>query len=107
MTVNVVTGSMLKGLREAGFLGLQPFASVRGNEENTEHGTVLDEFPTVKKVISQVRSTSDGTYQGTLILHYDEGIAFLTAKKDEFFGLVSACTVKTVVCYAHQKSSTP
>ena len=27
------------------------------------------------------------TYQGTRILHYDEGIAFLTAKKVEFFGI--------------------
>ena len=31
------------------------------------------------------------TYQETRILHYDEAIAFLTAKKEEFFGLVSAC----------------
>ena len=54
--------------------------------------TSLDEFPTVKKVMSQVRSTSDGmTYQGTRIVHYDKGIAFQTAKKDEFFGLASAC----------------
>ena len=53
--------------------------------------TNLVEFPTVKKLTSQVRSTSDGmTYQGIPILH-DEGIAFLTAKKYEFFGLVSLC----------------
>ena len=54
--------------------------------------TSLDVFPTVKKVMSQVRSASDGmTYQRTRTLHYDEGIAFLTSRKDEFFGLVSVC----------------
>ena len=54
--------------------------------------TSLDVFPTVKKVMSQVRSASDGmTYQRTRTLHYDEGIAFLIARKDEFFGLVSVC----------------
>ena len=70
---------------------IEPVMKTTRNVEQLQ-STSLDEFPMVKKVMSQVRSTSDGmTYQGTRILHYDEGFAFLTAKKDEFFGLVSAC----------------
>ena len=50
--------------------------------------TSLDEFPTVKKVISQVRSTSDGmTYQGTPILHYDKGIWLIKGGKNRLLML--------------------
>ena len=56
----------------------------------------FDELPTVKKVISRIQSAetdsgSAATYQAVKLVHYDEGIDFLTSHKNEIMESVLAC----------------
>ena len=56
------------------------------------------ELPTVKKVISRIQnansdseSVSEATYQAVKLVHYEDGINFLTSHKDQIMESVLAC----------------
>ena len=58
--------------------------------------TAFDDLPSVKKVMSRVQrsedeSTTEMTYQGTKITHYETSVAYLREHKNEFMEAVLDC----------------